>query len=474
MKKPLTKKSNIGPAVTKLCLWNPVWFFAYLYATPTSAMEHEALFDHFPPAGAAAWKKQILKEIKAATDAEKEALFDRKLRWRTPEGIVVEPFYTPESLASIPAVPLREKAGWRGREEINAEAEAVANRWAHEALAGGIDDVGFDLRCKNDAHADALLAGLSAKGPIRLLVDGISLNMVRQPASRGAVSVIAVDWLSRPAAPETAHYDQLATLVRGSGALPGKRPLVIGGGSVHDAGAAATQELAFTLAAFVDCVDQLTDRGLDAKTIFANTELSLAADTNFFFQVAKFRALRLLAGQVGAAYSVRGAAVEVHGRTARWNKFRQDAYNNMLRATLEAMAAVLGGCDTLTVEPYNVRFAEPDALSRRVARNVHAILREESYLAKVADPAAGAYYIENTTYALAGRAWELFQAVEGQGGYWAARQNGFLRREIETVRAQKEAAIRSDEQVLVGINKYLPQGGSHLPEALFEPLPEGY
>jgi methylmalonyl-CoA mutase len=109
-----------------------------------------------------------------------------------------------------------------------------------------------------------------------------------------------------------------------------------------------------------------------------------------------------------------------------------------------------------------------------MARNVHAILREESYLAKVADPAAGAYYIENTTYALASRAWELFQAVERGGGYAAAWQNGFLRREIEEVRAQKEAAIRSGEQVLVGINKYLPQGGSNMPEKLFEPLPVSY
>ncbi|MBD0257247.1 MAG: methylmalonyl-CoA mutase, partial [Cytophagales bacterium] len=271
-----------------------------------------------------------------------------------------------------------------------------------------------------------------------------------------------------------AHYDQLASLVREGGALPGNRPLVIGGGSIQDAGGSATQELAFTLAAFVDCADKLTDQGLDAETVFANTEFSLAADTNFFFQVAKFRALRRLVGQAGAAFGVRQADVAVHGRTARWNKFRQDAYNNMLRAALEAMAAVLGGCDTLTVEPYNARFAEPEALARRMARNVHAILREESYLAKVADPAAGAYYLENTTYALAGRAWELFQAVERQGGYWAARQNGFLRREIETVRAQKEAALRNGEQVLVGVNKYLPQGGATLPEALFEPLPEGY
>ncbi len=435
-------------------------------------MEQEALFDHFPPAGAPAWKKQIIKEIKAATDAEREAFFDRKLRWRTPEGVVVEPFYTPENLGSLPAVPLRGKAGWRGREDITVTAEGTANQLAREALTSGITDVGFDLRRKNAARPDALLAGLSADGPVRLLVDGTAPNVATQPGANG--SVVAVDWLSRPAAPGAAHYDRLAILVRGGSALPGKRPLVIGGGVLHDAGAAATQELAFTLAAFVDCADQLTDRGLDAETVFAQAELSLAADTNFFFQVAKFRALRLLAAQVGATYGVHGAAVEVHGRTARWNKFRQDAYNNMLRATLEAMAAVLGGCDTLTVEPYNARFAEPDALSRRMARNVHAILREESYLAKVADPAAGAYYLENTTYVLAGRAWELFQAVEKQGGYWAARQNGFLRREIETVRAQKEAALRSGEQVLVGVNKYLPQGGASLPETLFEPLPEGY
>jgi methylmalonyl-CoA mutase len=437
-------------------------------------MEHEALFDQFPPASAAAWKKQILREIKAATDAEKEAVFDRKLRWRTPEGVVVEPFYTPESAGSQPAVPLKEKAGWRSREVIPVASAEAANRLAREALAGGTDEVSFDLRRKNPVPSDALVAGLPGENPAHLLLDGISLKNRLQPAAGGMAPVVAVDWLSRPAAPQAAHYDQLATLVRGGDALPGKRPLVIGGGSIHDAGGAATQELAYTLAAFVDCADKLTDRGLNAETVFANTEFSLAADTNFFFQVAKFRALRLLVGQAGAAFGVPQADVAVHGRTARWNKFRQDAYNNMLRAALEAMAAVLGGCDTLTVEPYNARFAEPEALSRRMARNVHAILREESYLAQVADPAAGAYYLENTTYALAGRAWELFQAVERQGGYWAARQNGFLRREIETVRAQKEAALRSGEQVLVGVNKYLPQGGAHLPEALFEPLPEGY
>ncbi|MBD0257723.1 MAG: hypothetical protein ICV83_18575, partial [Cytophagales bacterium] len=165
---------------------------------------------------------------------------------------MVEPFYTPESASAQPAIPLKEKAGWRGREVIPVASAEAANRLAREALAGGIDEVSFDLRRKNAVPSDALLAGLSGKNPVRLLLDGISLNNGLQPAAGGTAPVVAVDWLNRPAAPEGAHYDQLATLVRG-GALPGKRPLVIGGGSIQDAGGAATQELAFTLAAFVDC-----------------------------------------------------------------------------------------------------------------------------------------------------------------------------------------------------------------------------
>jgi methylmalonyl-CoA mutase len=196
-----------------------------------------------------------------------------------------------------------------------------------------------------------------------------------------------------------------------------------------------------------------------AETILNQTELSVSADTSFFLQIAKVRAMRLLMIQFAEAYGVKEGNFHLHVRTARWNKFRQDAYNNIIRSTLEGMAAVLGGCDLLTVEPYNIHFSEPDAPSRRIARNVHAILREESYLAKVADPAAGTYFIENLTHALAAEAWKLFQAVEAGGGYRVAWQSGFFRREIDKVRTEKENAIRQGRMVLVGINKYLPADG---------------
>jgi methylmalonyl-CoA mutase len=176
-------------------------------------------------------------------------------------------------------------------------------------------------------------------------------------------------------------------------------------------------------------------------------------------------------GQLAGAYRVQGSNFHLHVRTARWNKFRQDAYNNMVRCTLEGMAAVLGGCDSLTVEPYNSRYGETDTQSRRIARNVHAILREESYLAKVADPAAGTYFIESLTYSLAQEAWKLFQTVEAQGGYRAARQSGFVQEEIARVRTERENAIRQGKQVLVGINKYQPAGEEGVPANLFEPLP---
>lgn len=429
-------------------------------------MDSDLLFANFSAANPDLWKKQILREIKAATDAEKEIIFDQKFRWRTLEGIVVEPFYTASDVLSVQPGPLRERAGWCSREEIEVEATESATRQAAEALAGGIDEVSFTLSPANSVQLDALLSGLSPRRPVRLLRNDSLLDAWGQGAT-------ALDWLNRPTAPEAPLYDQLAGLIR-EDRLSKERTLVINSQPLHNAGASATQELAFTLAAFVDCTDKLTDRGLGVDAILKSTEFSLAADTSYFLQIAKFRALRVLIGQIGEAYGVVKATSSIHACTARWNKFRQDAYNNVLRATLEAMAAVLGGCDTLTVEPYNRRFGPADGLSRRIARNVHAILREESYLDKVADPAAGAYFVENATYALAAQAWQLFQSVEGQGGYWSARRNGFIREEIGKVREQKEAAVRAGAQVLVGINKYLPQGGESLPEEVFDPLPVDY
>ncbi len=424
------------------------------------------LFANFSPATPELWKKQILREIKAATDAEKEIIFDQKFRWRTLEGIVVEPFYTAAYTLPGQPGPLREHVGWCSREEIGVTTASAANLEAAAALAGGIDEISFDLSPTNTVQWDALLSGLSPRRPVRLLGN----DTLSEAWGQGITSL---DWLNRPAPPEAAHYDRLADIILNNH-LPEGRSLVINSQPLHNAGASATQELAFTMAAFVDCADKFTDRGLGVEDIVGRTEFSLAVDTSYFLQIAKFRALRVLVGQVSEAYGGGKAAISIHACTARWNKFRQDAYNNMLRATLEAMAAVLGGCDTLTVEPYNSRVATSDALSRRVARNVHAILREESYLDKVADPAAGAYFIENATYALAAQAWQLFQSVEKQGGYWAARRNGFIREEIEKVQEQKAAAVRAGGQVLVGINKYLPQGGETLPEKLFDSLPVGY
>ncbi len=429
-------------------------------------MNHEALFSSFSPVTPDAWKQQIFREIKAATDAEKEAVFNQKLHWLTPEGITVPPFFTRENIHHIPAHPLRQQAGWRSRIEIAVREETAANETARESLAPGTDEIFFDLTHKSSVAWRTLLAGLPAdQNLVQLLVSGTLLEDLQRSGDAAGQATLGVHWPGGDA-PDIALADAVAAAMNAS--VPPR--LVINGHDYHNAGASATQELAFSLAALTDCLDGLTDRGLTAGSILKATELWLSADTGFFLQIAKLRALRLLVGQLAGAYQAQHSNFRLHVRTARWNKFRQDAYNNMLRCTLEGMAAVLGGCDSLTVEPYNSRYGETDTQSRRIARNVHAILREESYLAKVADPAAGTYFLESLTYSLAQEAWKMFQTVEAQGGYRAARRSGFVQEEIAKVRTERENAIRQGKQVLVGINKYQPAEGESVPENLFEPL----
>jgi methylmalonyl-CoA mutase len=199
----------------------------------------------------------------------------------------------------------------------------------------------------------------------------------------------------------------------------------------------------------------LTERGVAAQDVFAKTELSISVSTSYFIEIAKIRALHLLWLQLAKAYRVETGGAYIHARTAQWNKPATDAYNNMIRVTIEAMAATLGGVSGITIWPYNNN--PDDAFAARIASNVSVILKEESYFTKVLDVASGSYYIEQLTHSLAEEAWKLFQTTEAQGGYRQAVKNGFIREQITSVRQAKEADVQSGKQVLVGVNKYAPE-----------------
>jgi methylmalonyl-CoA mutase len=308
-----------------------------------------SLAQDFPPVPTAAWEAAIGKDLKGAD-------YEKKLVWRTEEGLAIRPYYRKEALAEL----------------------------------------GDQLRTAPD------------------------------------------------------HYP----FVRGTGrgweiAQDGKPgPKAIRADLLHEAGAHAIQELGYGIAAGVDRLAELTET-LPVETIASQVEFVFAAGPSYFIEIAKLRAARMLWAQVVTAFGSRddsACRMRLHVRTPRRNKSIYDRYTNLLRATTEAMSAVIGGCDRLTVEPFG--------FDSHLAENVQRILQEESHFDAVADPAGGSYYIEALTNSLAREAWKLVQQVEAEGGYAAAVESGAIEKALAETRAARAKAYSSRRRALVGVNNY--------------------
>ncbi|MDX5436940.1 MAG: methylmalonyl-CoA mutase family protein, partial [Pontibacter sp.] len=247
---------------------------------------------------------------------------------------------------------------------------------------------------------------------------------------------------------------QVLDLTKDSSNLYG---IAVNGTSFSGIGASITQEIAYTLSASVAYIDRLTDAGEPLESVLRNMQFQMASGTNYFFEIAKLRVLRLLWAAVVDAYGAKpelAANLRIHSSTSSWYQTTLDPYTNMLRTTTEAMAAVISGCDSLTVTPFDSTFRSSDEFSERIARNVSIILKEEAYLDKAIDPAAGSYYLESLTNALAQKAWKLFREVEERGGFEKAYKEGFILGTITEISRQKFRNIATGRDVLVGTNKY--------------------
>jgi len=239
---------------------------------------------------------------------------------------------------------------------------------------------------------------------------------------------------------------------------------------LHEAGAHSAQQLGYAIAAGVERLAALTaTQPVDAAARSIN--FVFAVGTSYFMEIAKFRAARLLWAQAVSAFGSKdgdACTMRMLVRTARRNKGIYDRYTNLLRATTEALSAVIGGCDRLTVEPFG--------FDDHLAINIQRILREESHMDAVADPAGGSYYIEALTDSMAREAWKLFQQVEAAGGYTIAMKSGAIDKAIMETRAAREKALSSRRRSLVGVNNYpdltekIP--GTEAPAPLDSPLPQ--
>ncbi len=466
----------------------------------------ENLFEEFPEITPAEWTAEIVKDLNGGDIG--------KLGWRTYEGFTVSPFYTEGDLdaaryiteqipGEFPYARGNEKNSndWKINEYIASGSVKEANGMALRSLRSGAEALTFvceaghgrisGIPVESVRDMSALLkdipldevpvhfkCGLAAGAILSMFViaagkRGFEKNKLGGSVDADPLKALALTG-SLPAAGGEPFREIAAMISYLSRNMPSFGALSVSGHHFHDSGACATEELAFTLAAGVEYLDRLTSAGLSIDRISPHMRFSFSIGSNYFMEISKLRAARLLWAHIAGQYGARGESskkMKIDARTSSWNKTVFDPYVNMLRGTAEAMAAAIGGAETLYVQPLDSTFKKPDEFSRRMARNTQLIIKNESYLDRVIDPSGGSYYIERLTDSLAGAAWEMFKNVEGMGGLVEALKAGFVQGEIEKTGNEKDMDIACGSAALLGINRY-PNPDEKGPKKIDSGLPE--
>ncbi|WRO67522.1 methylmalonyl-CoA mutase [Tsuneonella sp. CC-YZS046] len=445
------------------------------------------------------WKALAEKEVKG-----------KDLTWHTPEGIDVKPLYTAEDVGTDPGLPgfapftrgvrasmyagrpwtIRQYAGFSTAEESNA--------FYKRNLAAGQKglSVAFDLATHRGYDSDhPRVTGDVGKAGVaidtledmKILFDGIPLDQMSVSMTmNGAVIPILAFFIvageeqgvDRKLLDGTIQNDILKEfMVRNtyiyppepsmriisdifgytSREMPKFNSISISGYHMQEAGATQVQELAFTIADGAEYVRYGVASGLDIDKFAGRLSFFFAIGMNFFMEIAKLRAARVLWHRVMTklgAKDERSKMLRTHCQTSGVSLTEQDPYNNVMRTTIEAMAAMLGGTQSLHTNALDEAIALPTDFSARIARNTQIIIQEETGMTKVVDPLGGSYYIEALTQELVDRAWEIIERVEAEGGMAKAVAAGWPKAMIETAAAARQARVDRGEDVIVGVNKY--------------------
>ncbi len=245
-------------------------------------------------------------------------------------------------------------------------------------------------------------------------------------------------------------------LVSATADIPGLKVLAVDSVMLSDAGAYIFQELGYALAWGAEWMTILTDAGVDANLAASKIKFNMGISSNYFMELAKFRAARMLWAQIACKYGVSEAAAKmaVHASTSRFNQTIYDAHVNLLRSQTECMSAALAGVDSITVTPFDAPYQTPDDFSERIARNQQFLLKEESHLDKVVDPAGGSYYVETLTVSIANEAWKLFLATEEKGGFVACVNNGTVQAVVRETSEKRHTDVARRKEILLGTNQY--------------------
>ena len=438
-------------------------------------MEREKLFNDFEAVTAKEWKDKIIEDLKGAD-------YDKKLVWRTDEGFIVNPFYRREDITTDIAGSLpgefpftrgnRTDNRWRVRTDIAVENIAAANAKAKKMIKEGVTAIGFKI--KGSAVCPELLPQLL--DGIDALQTELNFDVCAKRATDFAAQLVEYYkgcGYDLAGIEGSINYDPISkelcngkvieeyaqvikAIAQATEELPKLRTTAVNAVILNNCGAYITQELGYALAWGNEYMNAAVEAGLAPERAASIIKFNMGVSSNFFMEIAKFRAARMLWAKIVEKYTSHKEACKmiIHAKTTTFNLTLFDAYVNMLRTQTEAMSAAIAGVESITVRPYDSVFESPTEFAERIAKNQQLILKHESHIDAVSDPAGGSYYIESLTASIAREAWNIFLEIENGGGFHAAVKSGVIKEKTDASGDARRKALARRKEILLGTNQY--------------------
>ena len=438
----------------------------------------EKLFTEFTAPTTQEWLDKIQVDLKGAD-------FQKRLVWRTNEGFNVQPFYrredlkdlkTPEALpGEFPFVRGNKKDNneWYVRQNIAVDDPVEANKKALDILNKGVDSIGFRF---GGSMVSAEFIETLLKD-IRLDIVEVSYRTCPRHAQElaeilvayfekmgydkekivGGVGFDPIDKMLQKGKDTTPLLDLMPKLVETLKDYPNLRCVMVHSDTLNNAGAYIVQELGYALAWGNEYLQQLVDAGVDVDLAAKSIKFYMGISENYFMEIAKFRAARLLWAQIVKQYEPKcdcACKMVINASTSTYNQTVFDSYVNLLRSQTEAMSAALGGVHSMVVTPFDAPYEKATDFSERIARNQQLLIKEESHFDRIVDPSAGSYYIEHLTNALAAEAWKLFLKVEDEGGFLAAVKAGTVQDDLNATNVKRHGDAAKRKEFILGTNQF--------------------
>ena len=406
----------------------------------------KGLFSEFKGSTLQEWNDKIIADLKGKSV--------NSLFWQNPDHIDIPPVFHQESLPKLKGDTTHHHSNWEIEQSLyqsgNKNILKSLNEGATALLLGDIPAHEMEKVLENVLiqHIQTSFHYSSEKDSFDEFIKLIQKRKLEPNSIRGSLHYDPLMDSLKKGGFQRDLWDQFRFIQNKVNGLPKFKGICIQGHEYHNAGGTVTQELAFTLAQISEYF------ACDSELKSTKIRVSLGISTNYFFEIAKFRAMRILWSEILKAYQKEDSELDLRAETGKRNATLYDPHVNLLRATSQAMSAALGGANIINIHSYNASFKKQNQFGERLSRNISLILKEEAQLNRVSDPSAGSYYIEYLTDELSQNAWKLFKEIEANGGWIKCVQKNVIQDSLEESATQQEKSFTQGKLSLLGTNLF--------------------